>query len=111
MVTIAETYAKAAKENGHDVRLAHLRDYRFDIDFEFGSYTHIKPLEADLEQFMQDLDWAEHFVLMTPMWWGGLPAKLKGLFDRTFLPGTAFDSRQPKAFRDKPETKDYPETR
>jgi putative NADPH-quinone reductase len=27
------------------------------------------------------------------MWWGGLPAMLKGLIDRTFLPGRTFDTR------------------
>ena len=32
-------------------------------------------------------------MMVTPMWWGGLPAKLKGLFDRALLPGRAFDTR------------------
>jgi putative NADPH-quinone reductase len=33
-------------------------------------------------------------VVTTPMWWGGLPAKLKGLFDRALLPGRAFNTRK-----------------
>jgi len=29
-------------------------------------------------------------LIVSPIWWGGIPAKLKGLFDRTFLPGFSF---------------------
>ncbi|WP_095588394.1 NAD(P)H-dependent oxidoreductase [Actibacterium ureilyticum] len=91
--SLAETYAQAARDAGHEVRITHLHDLNFDMDFEFGSYRQIKPLEAPLKQFQADLDWCAHFVLTTPMWWGGLPAKLKGLIDRSFLPGHAFNTR------------------
>jgi NAD(P)H dehydrogenase (quinone) len=90
------TYSRAAKGNGNEVRLSHLNDLQFDIDYGFSGYGQTKPLEPDLEVFMRNLDWCEHFVLTTPMWWGGLPAKLKGLFDRALLPGTAFDPRNTK---------------
>lgn len=91
--SIAETYAKAAQTSGHEVRLTHLRDLQFDPDYGFAGYANHKPLEPQLISFQQDVEWAEHIVLATPMWWGGLPAKLKGLIDRTFLPGWAFDTR------------------
>lgn len=90
---LAETYANAAVENGHDIRIQHLPDLQFDADFGFGGYSETKPLEPSLESFLDNLKWAEHIVLVTPMWWGGLPAKLKGLIDRTFLPGQTFDTR------------------
>jgi putative NADPH-quinone reductase len=89
--TLAETYAKAARAAGHDVKISHLHELDFDPDFGFGGYGKFKPLESNLDDVMQDIDWCEHLVLTTPMWWGGLPAKLKGLFDRAFLPGVAFD--------------------
>lgn len=93
---IAETYAAEAQSAGHDVRLTHISEMNFDPDSGFAGYKQHKELEPDLLTFRKDVEWAEHIVLTTPMWWGGLPAKLKGLFDRTFLPGWAFDTRTTK---------------
>lgn len=90
---VAQSYATAAKTAGHEVRLTNLHDLEFDPDYGFGGYVNQKPLEADLETLLQDIEWAEHVVVATPMWWGGLPAKLKGVFDRAFLPGRTFDTR------------------
>ena len=92
--TLAEAYAEAARAAGHDVRVTHLTDLDFDPDYGFGGYTNKKPLEDGLEKVLTDIEWSEHMVLTTPMWWGGLPAKLKGLFDRALLPGRAFNTRE-----------------
>ncbi len=73
-----------------------MNDLTFDADYEFAGYSKAKPLEPALEQVMQDIEWSEHVVVATPMWWGGMPAKLKGLFDRVLLPGRAFDTRNTK---------------
>lgn len=94
--SFAETYTKSAQTAGHKVRITHLRDLDFDIDHGFGGYDKHKSLEPDLEAFQTDVEWSQHIVLTTPMWWGGLPAKLKGLIDRTFLPEWAFDTRNLK---------------
>jgi len=98
---LAERYAGAARKNGHEVRVVKLSDMSFDPDFEYGSYRQVKPLEPDLEAFWTDLEWSEHFVLAHPLWWGGMPAKLKGLFDRVMLPGKAFRYVEGKAFPEK----------
>jgi putative NADPH-quinone reductase len=92
--SLAQAYADAAREAGHEVRLTHLHALSFDADFGHAGYTRTKALEPALEQVLQDLHWAEHVVLAAPMWWGGLPARLKGLIDRAFLPGRTFDSRR-----------------
>ncbi|MFY0596593.1 MAG: NAD(P)H-dependent oxidoreductase [Cognatishimia sp.] len=86
-------YSDAAKQAGHDVRIANLHDLDFDMDYGMGGYKGSKPLEPDLETVLSNIEWAEHVVISTPMWWGGLPAKLKGLFDRTLLPGRTFDTK------------------
>jgi len=95
--SLAEAYADSARIAGHEVRLVHLHDLNFDPDYEFGGYTRQKPLEPQLEAVLEDIEWSEHVVVTTPMWWGGLPAKLKSLFDRALLPGRAFDTRNTTA--------------
>lgn len=91
--SLVERYAEAAQAAGHQVRVAHLHQLRFDADFGQAGYRQAKALEPDLQRLLDDLEWCEHLVLATPIWWGGLPARLKGLFDRALLPGRSFDTR------------------
>ncbi|MEM7011956.1 MAG: NAD(P)H-dependent oxidoreductase [Verrucomicrobiota bacterium] len=94
--SLAESYRDSAQKAGHEVRLAHISEMGFDMDFGGGGYRSTKPLEPELKELLSNLKWSEHIVMTTPIWWGGLPAKLKGLFDRILLPGETFDTRRPK---------------
>ena len=91
------SYQSGAEKAGHQVKRHNLADMIFDPDHGDGGYKHSKPLEAPLQAFVEDLKWCDHIVIATPLWWGGIPSKLKGLFDRTLLPGIAFDTRNKNA--------------
>lgn len=91
--SLCQAYMDAAEAQGHSVRFHDLSDMSFDLDYGQSGYSNPKPLEPDLEAFLSDVEWASHVVLATPLWWGGIPAKLKGLFDRALLPGRTFDTR------------------
>jgi putative NADPH-quinone reductase len=45
---------------------------------------------ADLSEHIAALRDAEGLILVYPTWWYGLPAMLKGWFDRVWQPGVAF---------------------
>jgi NAD(P)H dehydrogenase (quinone) len=90
---LAQAYHDGALSAGHEVRTATLSEMAFNPDFGQAGFRNAPTLEPDLETFRENLVWAEHVVLISPMWWGGLPAKAKGLFDRMLLPGFAFDPR------------------
>jgi NAD(P)H dehydrogenase (quinone) len=85
---LAEAYASSAGKM-HEVRLLKISDMEFNMDLS-GGYAEDHPFEDSLKSFQASLEWCEHLVVFTPIWWGSLPAKLKGLIDRTFLPGFAF---------------------
>ena len=52
-------------------------------------------LSADVRAEQEKLDWAEAVVLQFPLWWYGMPAILKGWFDRVFVKGYAYGVRDP----------------
>jgi putative NADPH-quinone reductase len=91
--TLAETYVNAAQAAGHEVKFIALGELTFDPILRAG-YQTPQTLEPELVDAQAAITWAEHLVFVYPIWWGGLPALLKGFIDRVFLPNFAFKYRQ-----------------
>jgi NAD(P)H dehydrogenase (quinone) len=47
-------------------------------------------LSADILAEQRKVEWADAVVVQFPLWWYGMPAILKGWFDRVFVKGFAF---------------------
>jgi putative NADPH-quinone reductase len=97
---LAEAYSNGARAQGHVVRQLRLGELQFDPILREGYGQH-QALEPDLLEAQRQIHWAEHLVFVYPVWWGGVPALLKGFFDRTFLPGFAFKYRNRSQLWDK----------
>jgi NAD(P)H dehydrogenase (quinone) len=83
---------------GHQVDLLDLYAEHFDpVLSEEGRrhYHDISRNRIGLETYVARLTSAEALVLQFPTWCFGLPAMLKGFFDRMIMPGVAFDLSDP----------------
>lgn len=95
-----EAYKKGARTVGADIKEIVIKDLKFNPNLQFG-YQKRTDLERDLLDAWEKIKWADHLVWVHPVWWGGLPALMKGFIDRIFLPGFAFQYRENSMLWDK----------
>lgn len=100
---LAIVYANSSMRK-YEIRLLKLHEMNFDPNLADG-YDNIQVLEEPLQVFQDSLKWCDHLVIFTPIWWGALPAKFKGLIDRVLLPGFAFQYENNKSIHKKLLTK------
>lgn len=86
---LGAAYAEAATAAGHTVRSIEIARLQFPLlhgkhEFEQG------PVPPGLMDAQQALAWAEHVVVLFPLWLGTLPALLKAFLERVLRPGFAF---------------------
>jgi len=98
--SLAAAYKAGAEQSGAEVREINIRDLDFNPNLEYG-YRKRTDLEPDLLQSQETLKWADHIVWVYPVWWGSVPAIMKGFLDRVLLPGFAFKKRDDSLWWDK----------
>lgn len=91
---LAREYRKGAEDAGHKVHFVTLRNLKFDPIMRQKHGEEMHKMETSLKKQQQLIKWCEHLVIVTPMWWMGVPALLKGYFDRVLTPDFAFNYRE-----------------
>ena len=85
---LADAYAEGAARAGHQVRRIEVAELEFPIlrtkeDFESGAAP-----EA-IRQCQEAIGWADHLLVVYPLWLGAMPALLKAFLEQVFRPGFA----------------------
>lgn len=87
---LADEYAKGCEDGGHEVRRIEVATLDFPLlrtkeDFEKG-----RPPES-IKQAQDAIKWADHLVIIYPLWLGSMPALLKAFLEQVLRPGFAFE--------------------
>lgn len=90
---LAHAYAEGAQEAGATVRWLRLGELVFDPVLRTAKAGD-QALEPDLQAAQQALRAARHVAWVYPVWWGTMPALLKGFLDRVLVSGFAYRYRQ-----------------
>jgi putative NADPH-quinone reductase len=85
---LARAYADGASEAGHELRTLDIARLDFPLlrskaDWDDGV------VPPALRNAQVDIQWAEHVVLVFPLWLGGMPALVKGFLEQVARPGFA----------------------
>ncbi len=89
---LAEAYASGASGAGHAVRRLDVAALQFGFVRSMSEFEHGSP-PADVAAAQESIRWADHLVIVFPLWLGDMPALLKAFFEQALRPGFAFTYR------------------
>jgi putative NADPH-quinone reductase len=87
---LASAYAKGAESAGHEVRRIAISQIEIPFLRTREEWANANPPRA-IAQAQRDILWAEHLVIIFPLWAGTMPALLKAFFEQVFRPGIAVE--------------------
>ena len=90
---LANEYVKGCEDGGHEVQRIEVAQLEFPLlrtkeEFEKGAPP------VSIVQAQEAVEWANHLVILYPLWLGSMPALLKAFFEQVFRPGFAFEYGQ-----------------
>jgi len=83
---LAQAYAKSAEEAGHEVKLIEVAALDFPVLRTKEEFDRGQPPEP-IRQAQEAIAWAEHLVILYPLWLGTMPALFKAFLEQVFRPG------------------------
>lgn len=90
---LAEAYAEGAA--AHELRRLKLGELDIPFVRSAEEWSKGKPPQA-IASAQSDIAWAEHIVILYPLWLGDVPALLKAFLEQVMRPGFAFRHRENK---------------
>jgi putative NADPH-quinone reductase len=90
---LADAYEGAAREAGHEVRRIDVARLELPLVRNASEWGAQPP--AAVARAQEALAWAQHVVILYPLWLGDMPAVLKGFFEQVLRPGFALGKAAP----------------
>ncbi len=92
---LAAAYREGAVAAGHEVRLIEVGSLEFPPLRDGDEFLRGKPPKA-IAAAQATVAWADHLVILYPLWLGAMPALLKSFFEQLMRPGFAFSAARGK---------------
>ncbi len=89
---LADAYESGAVAAGHQVRRVEVAQLDFPLLRRQREFDAGEPPEG-ITAAQQAIEWAEHLVIVYPLWLGTMPALLKAFFEQTLRPGFVFGAK------------------
>jgi putative NADPH-quinone reductase len=87
---LADAYAQGAAAAGHELKRIEVARLDFPILRTKAEFEQAAPV-SDIREAQDTILWADHLVILYPLWLGTMPALLKAFLEQVLRPGFAFD--------------------